>query len=556
MRGKGRVGNSTDADGEWQTVQRRKIGNRLTHSFFITGFPENVTTEDLWKGVSHLGEVSDAFIAGKRRYNNERFGFLRFNNVKDVKCLESGLNDVVFDGKKLEANFTQVPRPPVKSKGDTGIRRGYSFPSKSVGVRNLSFKTSGDARTFRDVILGKKVVGSAQSLEARVPSSKWKNITIPDEAESYPSTFYGRTLLGEALDGPSLCNIKLLLNEGGGSDFDVVYAGGLHVLLVFNNKTNAMEFHDSKKQWWLKYFSSLCLWEGQSFPRWRIVGLRILGVPLHLRDDITYDEIAKGFGKIIWPSNSSWMLEDCSGGSVHVISESWKSIEETILITWKETCYTVFVKEDSSPWIPTFIEEEVVPPNTASPEFQSEEVAGEEFWDEGEDHEQERPERTFGLQGLGGGAFLDKGNDGSWLVIDKADAFQNVRRQGDVSLEVNESTNREKSGEYVCNIGLETLEGPHEKDISPVTRLSPNFNMELSAQSAPHPLLPDLNGRHRISCLCIQESKVSNIDRLPIHSIWGNRNCQWDWVPAIGASGGIITLWDPSTFSLRNSSKH
>ncbi|KAK9048335.1 hypothetical protein SSX86_032702 [Deinandra increscens subsp. villosa] len=255
------------------------------------------------------------------------------------------------------------------------MNKGYK-----LAVNEFTDLTNEEFRTARNIFKAHECSPSTNSAfrfenVTAVPSSvDWRKkgavTPIKDQgqcASEYPSSFFNRSLIGEALDGGVLCSVKLLLNEGGGADFDVVYVGGLHVFLVFNQPEAADVFLKEKKQWWTKYFNSLDIWKGQAVPRLRIVGLRILGVPLHLRDDLTYDAIAKEFGKIIWPSQSSWMLGDCSRGLVHVLSDAWKASDETALIVWKDANYTVMIKEEAIPWNPTFVEEEVVTNPAVSP---------------------------------------------------------------------------------------------------------------------------------------------------------------------------------------------
>ncbi|KAK9075732.1 hypothetical protein SSX86_004061 [Deinandra increscens subsp. villosa] len=363
--------------GEWQTVRRR-----------------------------HLGCMADAYIARKRRFNNDRFGFVRFNNVKDVDQMVVSLNSLSIRGHKLSANFSQVPRPPSREYDHpTRPSTTYVLPKMTPLIIGNEDPTV-QGKSFRDVVSG--VDSRPEQLPPPLvptPSSKWKSFHIPDEASSYPSTFFDRTLLGEAKDASSLCSVKFLLSEGVGADFDVVYAGGFHVLLVFNNKSKAEDFIQSNRQWWVNYFVSLEIWSGQAFPRLRIIRLKILGVPLHLRNDVSYDTIAKGFGRLVWPSNSSWMLEDCSGGSVHVLSESWKTVDETVIITWKDFTYTVMVKEDTSTWTPIFLEEEKVP----SPAFLPvREPEMEETWEDGVHEDDWLEDGADNLVGLGGGTMVEE----------------------------------------------------------------------------------------------------------------------------------------------------
>lgn len=46
--------------------------------------------------------------------------------------------------------------------------------------------------------------------------------------------------------------------------------------------------------------------------------------------------------------------------------------------------------------------------------------------------------------------------------------------------------------------------------------------------------------------LCIQETKWTMVNDLMIKSIWGNSPCGFSFRPLVGASGGLVTVWDSS----------
>ncbi|KAK9063010.1 hypothetical protein SSX86_016880 [Deinandra increscens subsp. villosa] len=112
MNGRRREKTLEDAvDGEaWQTVRRRPINNRPTFSFFIARFPDRTLVDDLELATKHLGTVEDVFVARKRRYNNERFGFIRFKNLLDVAKVKKRLNEVKIGESFLKENVSKVPR--------------------------------------------------------------------------------------------------------------------------------------------------------------------------------------------------------------------------------------------------------------------------------------------------------------------------------------------------------------------------------------------------------------------------------------------------------------
>ena len=46
--------------------------------------------------------------------------------------------------------------------------------------------------------------------------------------------------------------------------------------------------------------------------------------------------------------------------------------------------------------------------------------------------------------------------------------------------------------------------------------------------------------------MCIQESKLGVVDDWMIKSIWSDVACGYSYQPSVGASGGLVTVWDTS----------
>ncbi|KAK9056473.1 hypothetical protein SSX86_023834 [Deinandra increscens subsp. villosa] len=178
--------------------------------------------------------MEDAFTSRRRHFNNEPFGFIRFKDVKDVERMERQLNSLAIHGHVMLANLSQVPRgpPPGVLRQRIEARR---IPTVRPSVVEYDAHLGGRFKSFNDVVVGVNARDAPQHSEAAKIFLKWKSFNIPDDGATYPSSFFGRALFGEAKDGSSLCSIKFLHHEGGGGvDFDVVYVGGLHVLMVFN----------------------------------------------------------------------------------------------------------------------------------------------------------------------------------------------------------------------------------------------------------------------------------------------------------------------------------
>ena len=50
--------------------------------------------------------------------------------------------------------------------------------------------------------------------------------------------------------------------------------------------------------------------------------------------------------------------------------------------------------------------------------------------------------------------------------------------------------------------------------------------------------------------ICIQETKLEEVELADIRSIWGNQAVGFAVLKAIGAAGGILVLWNKNSFQL------
>jgi hypothetical protein len=44
--------------------------------------------------------------------------------------------------------------------------------------------------------------------------------------------------------------------------------------------------------------------------------------------------------------------------------------------------------------------------------------------------------------------------------------------------------------------------------------------------------------------VCLQETKLAEIDLQLVRSLWGNSFVDWEMLPATGTAGGVLLLWD------------
>ncbi|GKE07425.1 RNA-directed DNA polymerase, eukaryota, partial [Tanacetum coccineum] len=74
------------------------------------------------------------------------------------------------------------------------------------------------------------------------------------------------------------------------------------------------------------------------------------------------------------------------------------------------------------------------------------------------------------------------------------------------------------------------------------------FTMEGLGSKAKKLWIRELNIKHKVRFLSIQETKTDSITAMEAKVLWGNSNFEHIFSEAIGNSGGILCMWDPNVF--------
>ncbi|GJS58592.1 RNA-directed DNA polymerase, eukaryota [Tanacetum coccineum] len=106
--------------------------SKISKSVFISNFPDDCSSRDLWKVCNGYGTVVDVFIPNKRSKAGKRFAFVRFINVLNLDRLIENLKTIWIGRFHLSANPARFERPkastfqkekPVPSGNVTGFKQ-------------------------------------------------------------------------------------------------------------------------------------------------------------------------------------------------------------------------------------------------------------------------------------------------------------------------------------------------------------------------------------------------------------------------------------------------
>ncbi|GAU46193.1 hypothetical protein TSUD_93800 [Trifolium subterraneum] len=110
------VGNGRDFEG--RRARQGGFVHRLdneTTSFFVTNFPDDVTTADLWSRFARFARVGEVYIPNNLDKQGRRFGFLKFRVVINATELQRRISNIWVRSLKLRINlskFRKNTHPP------------------------------------------------------------------------------------------------------------------------------------------------------------------------------------------------------------------------------------------------------------------------------------------------------------------------------------------------------------------------------------------------------------------------------------------------------------
>ncbi|KAJ0508434.1 hypothetical protein HanPSC8_Chr11g0462851 [Helianthus annuus] len=200
-----------------------------------------------------------------------------------------------------------------------------------------------------------------------------KVLVVPDRTDAFKG-LHGVALVGKTVNLETLVDFNRLLKIAGTEYVRLQYLGGLSIHISFKDEESARRFLDEKSIWG-PWFSKLDTWNGQSLPRERVAWLKILGVPLHILDPGTIDQIGEMFGKVLYVPKMLEEEQDLSMSRVGIlVGESFR-VKEVVSLKWKNRYYRGMVEEEEEVWVPDFLKNSVVASSGEVSPMQSSPVA-------------------------------------------------------------------------------------------------------------------------------------------------------------------------------------
>ncbi|GJU62965.1 RNA-directed DNA polymerase, eukaryota [Tanacetum coccineum] len=509
----------------------------ISKSIFVTNFSDNTSAKDLWEVCKGYGTVVDVFIPNHKSRSGKRFAFVWFIKVGNVDRLMENLYTLWIGRMHLHANVVRYDRPPISSS------RPNVAPRPTV--KSVSRPSANGASSFVSVLKGN------------------------------PNTIY------HISTSPAM-HVRL------------VYLGGLWVMIELpsiETKTRFMK-HVGVASW----FSQLRTAQSDFVSKERIVWIDIEGVPLHAWSRPTFSKIGSRWGEVLELEDNK---DDCFARKrICIKTKQEDNILENFKIIVRGKIFVVRAKE-LFVWSPSFkgvndaefvsdddsvngeeeknddMSKKVNLEDESDIEGVSETVFGDqddplvqELNQNSLQNENEISSDPFNLYNLINKR--DKGEENTGLDsslpfppgFTPADQVKSDRKNSPLhshsgglnSRVLEESQPTKDQGSPKDNLN-QRVGGSILEVIDDMIKVGQamGFTMEGSLGSkAKKDWIKELNNKHKVNFLSIQETKSDHISDMDIKSLWGNSKFDCTISESVGNSGGILCVWDPSIFCKEN----
>jgi len=223
---------------------------------------------DLWKVFQRWRRVMDVFVSRKLNARNRKFGFVRFQGVKDVFSLERELSAIWIDTWKLQVNLPKYQRKD-------GPRKQRNEGSRIEWNPKLS-TTSGKGKQTEQVSFAQVVsegvvkIGTGENVSNSLGGEFDYQITVEVERAAWLEGSY----VSSFKELPSMHSIKESFVMGGFSLVKVRYLGGRFVLLSCDEGGCLRKIIADIRSWFDEVFSTVTPWDGSFVLKERYAWIR------------------------------------------------------------------------------------------------------------------------------------------------------------------------------------------------------------------------------------------------------------------------------------------
>jgi hypothetical protein len=313
---------------EFEADHRSSFVNRLdqeTTSFYFTNIPDEVQAVELWSLFAKHGRVGEVYMPKKRDKWGNRFGFVKFKDVKNVEALSNRLEDVWVGTFKIRINLSRFGR---KSSKTTSNGRQPSMGQETVEADAKQHKP------FKQALL----LGRREKEPVVMPTVEVD--VVPDFFHTLVGSYVGR--LGVGVEVRAL-QTKLWLS--GMPEVRVIAMGG-ELVLISNNSGEELRGLMCKKGWWGGLLLDIKRWTPNLVGSKRVLWINMSGIPLHAWGENTFRALANRYGMFLEVDVGTRSRRRLDMARVKIEASPWDRIDTVIKLVVQGATYSVRLVEE------------------------------------------------------------------------------------------------------------------------------------------------------------------------------------------------------------------
>jgi len=304
--------------------------------FFFSNFPFDLKESDLWKIFPRWGRVSDVFISRRLNIKKQRFGFVRFLGVQNVRELEYHLNTIRIGSWKLNANRPKYIRATeTRKEWNAKLKEKALEPEKEIKKVWRAKGTNTYANTVKNGNGNRAQSQNRGSLHA-----------IHFKAEETPREWLNTCHIGRVSNLSKISSLNESFILGGLGFIKVKFLGGFHVLLKGENEMTIKDAIEENKEWFEEIFDTIIPWNEQFVAVDKLVRVRWRGLPLELWNYDCFKHIAALLGTLVEIDEATLALEEMEYARFRIRVSVGCEAKITSYMNINDVLYQVSVEEE------------------------------------------------------------------------------------------------------------------------------------------------------------------------------------------------------------------
>jgi hypothetical protein len=321
----GRGGNSRSSKGiSFDYLQHL---DNTTTSFFFTNFPEDASSEDLWRLFLKYGRVWEVYIPKKVDKRGRRFGFMKFKEVKEVEALTESLTDVWLGTFKLHVNRSRFNRSEKKEVQLTNVP-----PLGLLAIR----EEDKSGNPYRSALLGApgsgNVRGAYMVIKAAVNESLRKELK--------------GSVVGKLAQEKDVKRIQSILMMEGFKSIYVTHLGSNMVVLRSPVEGDVDRLLRSKNECLEYFFSELRPWAPNIVSVHRETWIQVFGIPLHIWGEDFFKQVGSKLGVFLDYDEETASMRRFDVARIWIQTDICAAIDTVIKVDVEGMIFNVRVVEE------------------------------------------------------------------------------------------------------------------------------------------------------------------------------------------------------------------